>query len=389
MTYSLNDYGDMIADKARMDPYAIALKRAIRPGSIVLDIGAGTGIHSLLACKFGARRVYAIEPNDVVHLGREVAEAAGCGDRIEFIQDLSTRVTLPERVDVIVSDLRGVLPLFGMHIPSVIDARGRHLAPGGTLIPKSDSLWVALVESSNTYSDIVNPWDLPYGLPMEPAKQIALNNWSHDNADTIRPANLLTRPYEWAVLDYASIEVSDVGCPDVQLEATRDGIAHGWLVWFESELVDGVGFSCSPAQKHIPDVYGRGFFPLLKPVSVSQCDLITLNIQAELIDANYEWRWHTIISSKGGVEEIKADFNQATDFENVLSPERIAESVSGDRPSPTKEAQIDRYILGRIDGTNSYKTIALETRETFPDRFKTGRDALHYIYRLTRQYDQS
>jgi protein arginine N-methyltransferase 1 len=389
MTYSLSDYGDMIADKARMDPYIFALKAAIKPGSIVLDIGAGTGIHSLLACKFGARRVYAIEPNDVIHLGRELAEAAGYGDRIEFIQDLSTRVTLPERASVIVSDLRGQLPLFGSHIPAIIDARKRHLAPGGVLIPKRDSLWVALVEARSIYSDIVKPWDHPYGLPMEPAQRIALNNWSHDNIDSIRSANLLTHPHRWAILDYATIEASDIVSSDVQLEADRNGTAHGWLAWFDTELAEGIGFSCSPEQTRIPEVYGRGFFPLLEPVSINQGDSITLNIQAELINANYEWRWHTLVSSKDSAKDIKADFIQATDKKNALSTERIAESVAGNRPSPTEEAQIDLYILGRIDGTNSYKTIALETRETFPERFKTELDALQYVYRLTRQYDQS
>lgn len=388
MTYSLSDYGDMIADNARMDPYALALKAAIEPGSIVLDIGAGTGIHSLLACKFGASRVYAIEPNDAIHLGRELAEAAGYGDRIEFIQDLSTRVTLPERADVIVSDLRGVLPLYGMHIPAIIDARQRHLASDGVLIPKRDSLWVALVESRNIYADIVSPWDLPYGLPMEPAKLIALNNWSHDSLDSIRSANLLTHPHRWAVLDYAAIEASDGVNAEPQLEATRDGMAHGWLVWFESELIYGVGFSCGPEQTRIPEVYGRGFFPLLEPVSIGQGDSIVLNIQTELISGTYEWRWNTRISSKDSAKVIKADFKQATDHENALSPERIAESITDERPSLANEAQIDLYILGRIDGNSSYKTIAVETRKNFPERFHTDLAAVEYIYRLTHGYDQ-
>ncbi len=371
-----------------MDPYTFALKAAIKPGSIVLDIGAGTGIHSLLACKFGARRVYAIEPNDVIHLGRELAEAAGYGDRIEFIQDLSTRVTLPERATVIVSDLRGQLPLFGSHIADIIDARERHLAPGGVLIPKRDSLWVALVEARSIYSDIVKPWDHPYGLPMEPAQRIALNNWSHDNIDSIRSANLLTHPHRWATLDYAEIKASDIVSSDVRLEANRDGVAHGWLVWFESELAEGVGFSCSPEQTTIPEVYGRGFFPLLEPVSINQGDSITLNIQAELINANYEWRWHTLVSSKDSNKDIKADFIQATDNKNALSLERSAESIMDDRPSLTGEAQIDLYVLNRIDGQSSYKTIAVETRANFPERFQTDLDALQYIYALTHQHDQ-
>jgi protein arginine N-methyltransferase 1 len=91
--YSIGDYGDMIADKVRMDPYAYALKAVIEPDSVVLDIGTGTGMHALLACKFGARKVYAIEPNDAIHLARELVRENGFADRIEFFQEISTHVT--------------------------------------------------------------------------------------------------------------------------------------------------------------------------------------------------------------------------------------------------------------------------------------------------------
>ena len=103
--YSIGDYGDMIADKVRMDPYVYALKAVIEPDSVVLDIGTGAGMHALLACKFGARKVYAIEPNDAIHLARELAKENGFADRIEFFQDVSTHVSLPEKANVIVSDL--------------------------------------------------------------------------------------------------------------------------------------------------------------------------------------------------------------------------------------------------------------------------------------------
>src|SRR5215213_6400273 len=124
-SYSVSGYAAMIADAPRMDGYAAALEATVRPGSVVLDIGAGTGIMALLACRLGARRVYAVDPGDAIHLARAAARAAGFADRIEFIQGLSTDVELPEPADVMVSDLRGVLPLFERHLPSVIDARER------------------------------------------------------------------------------------------------------------------------------------------------------------------------------------------------------------------------------------------------------------------------
>src|ERR1700722_2202928 len=132
--YSLRGYGEMIADQVRVEAYAQALRKTVKPGNVVLDIGTGPGIFAVLACKLGARRVYAVEPDEIIQVGREVAAANGCADRIVFIEEMSTAINLPEKADVIVSDLRGVLPLFQVHIPSIIDARARFLAPAGKMI---------------------------------------------------------------------------------------------------------------------------------------------------------------------------------------------------------------------------------------------------------------
>ncbi len=131
--YSLHFYGQMIADAVRMDAYAEALRRAVKPDSVVLDLGCGPGLFALLACKLGARRVYAVEPDNAINIAREAAVANGFADRIEFFQSLSTEITLREPATIIISDLRGVLPWFQQHIPTIIDARERLLAPGGVL----------------------------------------------------------------------------------------------------------------------------------------------------------------------------------------------------------------------------------------------------------------
>src|SRR5678809_342287 len=153
--YSLHFYGQMLADAPRMDAYAAALRHVIRPDSVVMDLGCGPGVVALLACKLGARRVYAVEPNNVVGLAREAAAANGFSDRIEFFDKLSTEVALPEPATIIVSDLRGALPFFQQHIPSIIDARKRLLAPRGVLIPRRDILWAALVEAPEQYTELI------------------------------------------------------------------------------------------------------------------------------------------------------------------------------------------------------------------------------------------
>src|SRR5262245_65519765 len=110
--YSLAAYGDMIRDRGRMDAYLTALRNAIRPGASVVDIGTGTGIMACLACLCGADRVYAIEPSSAIEPARAIARANGL-EQIHFIEKMSTSVTMTERVDVHVNDLRGCVPITG------------------------------------------------------------------------------------------------------------------------------------------------------------------------------------------------------------------------------------------------------------------------------------
>jgi protein arginine N-methyltransferase 1 len=321
--YSVGDYGDMIADKVRMDAFAYALKKHVGPDSVVLDIGTGTGIHALLACKFGARKVYAIEPNSAIHLARELALENGFADRIEFIQGLSTHISLPEKADVIVSDLRGVLPLYGGNIPAIIDARERHLAPGGVLIPKRDTLWVSLIESSKIYDELTAPWDHPYGLSMSSARQIVLNDWREEETDFFSTRNLLTQPQVWTVLDYSSVESPDIGSSSVSLKATRDGTAHGLLLWFDGEIADGIFIKNGPQAERVAKVYGCGFFPLLEPVAIDEGDTIILDIRADLVEDQYDWHWHTRIHSGEIPGAIKAEYEQSTELVGTLTSVKL------------------------------------------------------------------
>src|SRR5260370_1201674 len=156
--YRLYDYGGMIADHGRTRAYAESLKRLVTPASVVVDIGTGTGILALLAGHLGARKVYAIEPNDTIELGRRVAAENGLDGRIEFIHGLSTQVQLPEKADIIVSDLHGVLPAHQRGLFSILDARDRFLRSPGYLIPRRETLWAAIVDVATLHQEVVGVW---------------------------------------------------------------------------------------------------------------------------------------------------------------------------------------------------------------------------------------
>lgn len=379
--YTISSYQKMIADRIRTGAYASALGQAVKPGSVVLDIGTGIGIFAMLACQFGARRVYAVEPDDAIQVAREIAAANGFADRIEFIQDLSTRVTLPERADVIVSDLRGVLPPFRHHIPSIIDARKRFLAPAGALIPRQDMLWAAVSEAPDLYERYETLCvDTNYGLDLGAARRLVSNTWQKGR---VNPDQLLTRPHQWAALDYSSIESPDLNA-EMTLTVLRAGTAHGLSLWFDALLGEGASFSNAPGQPEL--IYGSAFFPFSAPVTLADGDRVSVKLSADLVGDDYIWRWETRLFDQRSPNEIKAEFKQSTFFGVTLSPARLRKRESGHVPALDEEGQIDLLILSLMTGEHSLGDIARRVANDFPDRFKSRQDALTRVGELSLKY---
>src|SRR5262245_14768649 len=95
----LDEHRHYLADQVRTAAFRQAIEEIVKPGDVVIDMGAGTGILGLLACQAGARRVYSIDSGGVIELARKLCHANGFGDRVIFVKGLSTRVELPEKVD--------------------------------------------------------------------------------------------------------------------------------------------------------------------------------------------------------------------------------------------------------------------------------------------------
>lgn len=378
--YDLAQHGLMIADQTRTGAYAKALERAVRPGAVVVDLGAGSGIMSLLACRLGAARVYAIEPDEVIEVARQLARDNGYEDRIEFIQDVSTNVSLPQRADVIVADLRGILPLFQSHLPSLADARERFLASGGTMIPSRDTLWAAVVEAPHAFGEVVGPWrNECHGLSLKAGMRFATNSWRRWPMD---PECSLAGPQCWADLDYTRpLSTNHRGA--VEFRVARPGTGHGLLVWFDTVLVEGVGYSNAPGQP--PMVYGAMFFPWPTEVALAEGDTVSVGLRADLVGANYEWSWESSVSG-GSSAQSKADFRQSTFLGRPLSPATLRLRAESFRPPLNEDGEIDRFALGRMDGMCTLGEIAQELSERFPARFASRQEALTRVGELSEKY---
>jgi protein arginine N-methyltransferase 1 len=377
--YSVSGYGSMIADRVRMSAYTQALRDAVKPGSVVLDIGTGTGIFALLACQFGARKVYAVEPGDVIEIARSTARANGRADDIEFLQDFSTSIVLPERADLIISDMRGVLPLYQHHLPSIIDARKRLLSASGRLIPRRDDLWVAMVESEKFFRERINFWeDHGYDLDLRPAKSYIVNSWRRE---IHQPEQLVVEPLRWATIDYALIESPNVQ-GEVRWTVERGGTANGLAVWFDAILSDTVSFSNAPGQPEL--IYGQAFFPWSSPVKLEIGDEVSVKIFADLIGEDYLWRWDTEVLDHARYEKV--NFKQSNFFATPLSPAQLRKRASDYQPALNEDGQMDGLILSLMNGENSLGEIAQRVMEHFPIRFGNWQEALNRVADLSKRY---
>ena len=367
--YSVAGFERMIDDALRMSPYAEALQRTIKPGMAVADLGAGSGIFSLLACRFGARRVYAVEPNDALEVARMHARANGFGDRIEFFSDLSTRIDLPEKVDVIVSDMRGAVPPHGSHFLAIADARRRFLRSDGVLIPSRDRLFAAVVGEAPAEKP---DWDRsPYGLDFSAVAPILANTLRQERQSALTPERLLTESGVWCELDYTRLESADC-CGSASLAVTQPGVVDGLAIWFVAELIEGVGFSTGPGQPN--SVYGVMVFPAPKGLTLASGERVDVEIRALHDGDGYVWYWNTTVYGSDGA--VRKTLKQSTFFSQPMAPRRLRKRADSYVPAANERGRVERFVLERFDTGKTLGAIAHELVEAFPRRFSSWQEAL-------------
>lgn len=380
--YTISGYGEMIADRHRMAPYAAALKLAVKQDSVVLDIGTGTGIFSLLACQFGARKVYAIEPGDAIQAAREIAKANGFSDRIEFINEFSDKVDLPQRADVIISDLRGVLPLFQKHIPTIIDARNRFLAPGGCLIPSVDTIFAAVVNTPESYKYCLVPWqDNEFGFDMQAASQLVANTWY---TAKVTPDQIVLPAKTFAVIDYRTVTTPNVK-NTLHWEAQNSETVHGLLLWFDALLAENITFSNGPGKPDL--IYGKAFFPFSRPIDLVPGDNVYVTIKANLVGEDYIWLWDTLVENNV-TRQKKADYRQSTFMGSPVALENLRKQSSRHIPELSSDGIIDLFIMQNMQNNLSLTEIAEKTLEKFPREFSDLQQALTRVGSLSQKYSR-
>ncbi len=368
--YSLRGYGEMIADEGRATAFEQSIRAAVKPQSVVLELGTATGLMALWAAQAGARHVHAVEPDKSIVLARQSARDNGFASRITCHQKLSTQLTLSERADVFIEDLRGSMPCCRTRLLDIMDARARLLTPDATLICQRDTCFVTVAEAEKPSRHMHAVWDgSRWGLDLRAVQRLAPNCMTHHRC---APEELLAEPRAWAEIHYPTVSSPHVRGA-AELTVLRPATAHGLALWFDAELFGGIRFSNAPSEpKH---VYNNAFLPWPAPTPLQAGDRVVVKLDAVFTGGEYEWNWASTVWREGAAEPV-ARFSQSTLQGRPVSAPALALRTGSFRPHRNDAAEVERFLLERMDGQATNDQLAAALRTQFPNAFPTDTAAL-------------
>jgi tetratricopeptide (TPR) repeat protein len=238
----------MLNDHERNQAFDRALRKVVRPDSIVLDVGSGSGLLAMMAARAGARHVYTCEMlKPLAVKAAEIIRLNGLAERITVISKRSDQVKvgvdLPERANLLVTETVGI-GVISERILDIIGLAQEHLlTPGSPVIPCRGQVYAALIESrelverefvAQTVGFDLTPFN-EFSNGLVPVQR-RLRDYNH---------RLLSQPFPVFCFDLVT---PAEGHEDRQIEvpATIDGTCHGIAIWFTLYVDEEIALSCAP-----------------------------------------------------------------------------------------------------------------------------------------------
>lgn len=242
----------MIADSVRNQAYEQALAKVVKPESIVFDIGAGSGLLSMMAARQGAELVYTCELSQVMaNMAQEIISKNGYQNQITLYPLKSTSLTSDHfkgKPNILVSEIVDA-GLIGEHaIPTIRHALKELCDASCTIIPARAEIIGKLVSIPELRA--VNPVQKIEGFDFTPFDQFRVpNEYLVDNL-TKYDYKSLTDPIDMMAYDFY-----DLGdpIPDHQrkekyfdLEIDNTGMLDACAFWFKLWLDDDIMITTDP-----------------------------------------------------------------------------------------------------------------------------------------------
>ena len=377
MSLVFDEHRQYLADRSRVDAFERALREMVRPGDVVLDLAAGTGILSFLACRAGAARVYAIESTSLVEEGRAVAHANGLGDRVRFVREWSRFATLPEPVDLIVTDQIGQIGFDAGLIEYVADTRRRLLKPGGRIVPQRLELKAAPVTDGDVRKAI-DFWSEPVsGFDYSPIHERASCSGYPRH---VSQEQLLATPAPVLTLDLSTADADPIR-GQVEFVLDRAGAVDGVCMWFSATLSPTVVMSndpCSSTRINRRQVV----LPIAPAIQAAQGDRVVFSFAARPVEVVVDWR---IAVYSGADGRLLGSDHRSTFGGMLLSREDLELTAPQRVPVLTPAGVARRTVLELCDG-RSIDAIEQGVRDRHPELLPSRAEASAFVAEVLKVY---
>ncbi|OYT71856.1 MAG: hypothetical protein CFK52_07005 [Chloracidobacterium sp. CP2_5A] len=370
---ALTYHASLIADERRVGAFQSAIASAVRSGDVVADIGCGTGILTLFACRAGARRVYAIDDGPIIELAKLILHQNGYADRVTFINCPSQQAELPELADVIVSETIGNYGPEERILPTLHNACRRWLKPGGSVIPQALELYCAPIAWPEEEEPALSVWRRPVcGFDFSSGLAFAVNQ---QYARRLRPQHLLAEGQCYERLSLTGEALSGATLPRIAGKATfrasQSGLMQGVGGWFRAALTAAVSVTNDPCGE--PTSWGHLCLPIAEPLPVTAGDEVEVSLTA--IGGGSLLRWEVTWRGVGGASRTF----RHSDFEGWLAtPERLRPLASDAAPGLGVHGQAQLFLLTKLDAGWTIEQVARGLHESFAAEFPTLEDAFVY-----------
>jgi len=286
----------MLNDKQRTLTYLKGIQEVVNPGDVVLDIGTGTGILAIAAARAGARHVYAIEASGIWKLAKAIFKANGLADRITLIEGWSTQVNLPEKADVLISEMIGNEPMAENTLEITTDAMKRLIKPEARLIPNKiriDGLPVTIprneLKKHTFIEETIREWKSWYEIDFSPLVEVARNspNKFFINPFLVRDWKALSAPIVLADIDLKNIKDLTIN-NTITVTANTSGQLDGILEFFELEVCPTKQFSTHPSKADETNHWLSPVWILTEPLNLQTGDRFVVTYQYRITEDQFK-----------------------------------------------------------------------------------------------------
>jgi protein arginine N-methyltransferase 1 len=308
---SLIDYHrKMLADGVRHEAFSKALKKIIKPGMTVADIGSGTGILSFLALKLGAKHATLYEMGDVLELSKKLAKENGVFDRCTFVHAHSTEVRNPEKADIVLSETLGNFAL-EEHLLEILQDGTRFLKPKGVMIPSRLTQVITPVIEPEFLNELQSWKSVGYGLSFNAAAALSLQNLY---VRTFTPEDLLEEKGSqkiWDEIDFAKKE-SSTRKKKVSWSFSKPTSIAGFCLSWDCELNPGISLTTHPWD--LPTHWEQIYLPVQDVLELQKGDNVELTIESDTrLSVGLRMKW-VVTHLRAGKRLSHADFDMQKGF---------------------------------------------------------------------------